>query len=151
MSDSFATPWTVARWAPLSWDFPSKNTGVGCHFLLQGTLKLTNVICKLYLSWKQKTKNPGQTPPYPVELDCLHHPDVTSTGPSSNSCIMCSPPTSRPPASELPIELIKNTDFCPPCLQSQAFWALPRGVYFRSSLWEKPCCVYSMTTSLLYL
>ena len=53
--------------------------------------------------------------------------------------------------SELPIELIKNTDFCPPCLQSQAVWALPRGVYFRSSLWEKPCCVYSMTTSLLYL
>ena len=22
--------------APLSWDFPGKNTGVGCHFLLQG-------------------------------------------------------------------------------------------------------------------
>ena len=26
----------VARQAPLSWDFPGKNTGVGCHFLLQG-------------------------------------------------------------------------------------------------------------------
>ena len=32
----FATPWTVARQAPLSGDFSSKNTGVGCHFLLQG-------------------------------------------------------------------------------------------------------------------
>ena len=32
----FATPWTVARSAPLSWDFPGKSTGVGCHFLLQG-------------------------------------------------------------------------------------------------------------------
>ena len=31
------TPWTVACQAPLSMGF-SKNTGVGCHFLLQGTL-----------------------------------------------------------------------------------------------------------------
>ena len=33
----FATPRTVAHQAPLSMGlFPSKNTGVGCHFLLQG-------------------------------------------------------------------------------------------------------------------
>ena len=32
----FETPWTVARCASLSMDFPGKNTGVGCHFLLQG-------------------------------------------------------------------------------------------------------------------
>ena len=32
----FETPWTVARQAPVSLDFPDKNTGVGCHFLLQG-------------------------------------------------------------------------------------------------------------------
>ena len=31
----FATPWGVAHQAPLDpWDFPGKNTGVGCHFLL---------------------------------------------------------------------------------------------------------------------
>ena len=36
MSNFFATPWTVAHQAPLSMGFPSKNTGVGCHFLLQG-------------------------------------------------------------------------------------------------------------------
>ena len=30
------TPWTVARQAPLSMEFSNKNTGVGCHFLLQG-------------------------------------------------------------------------------------------------------------------
>ena len=30
------TPWTVARQAPLSTGFPGKNTGVGCHSLLQG-------------------------------------------------------------------------------------------------------------------
>ena len=41
----FATPWTAAHQAPLSmgfprgacpWDFPGKNTRVGCDFLLQG-------------------------------------------------------------------------------------------------------------------
>ena len=32
----FATPWIVACQAPLSWDFPGKNTRVGCYFLLQG-------------------------------------------------------------------------------------------------------------------
>ena len=36
VSDS-ATPWTVARQAPLPWDSPGKNTGVGHHTLLQGT------------------------------------------------------------------------------------------------------------------
>ena len=35
VSNSFATPWTVASQVPLSWDFPGKNTGVGCCFLLQ--------------------------------------------------------------------------------------------------------------------
>ena len=30
-----ATPETAAHQAPPSWDSPSKNTGVGCHFLLQ--------------------------------------------------------------------------------------------------------------------
>ena len=30
MSDSFGTPWTVAHQAPLSMNFPGKNTGVGC-------------------------------------------------------------------------------------------------------------------------
>ena len=33
----FATPWTTASQSPLSeWDFPGKNTEVGCHALLQG-------------------------------------------------------------------------------------------------------------------
>ena len=39
VSISFATPWTVARQAPLCpWDFPGKNTGVGSHFLPQEDL-----------------------------------------------------------------------------------------------------------------
>ena len=33
----FVTPWAIARHAPLCpWDSPGKNTGMGCHFLLQG-------------------------------------------------------------------------------------------------------------------
>ena len=32
----FLTLWTVACQAPLSLGCSSKNTGVGCHFLLQG-------------------------------------------------------------------------------------------------------------------
>ena len=34
----FVTPWTVACQRLLCpWDFPGKNTGVGCHFLLHGS------------------------------------------------------------------------------------------------------------------
>ena len=33
---TLATPWTVACQAPLSMGFSGKNTGVDCHFLLQG-------------------------------------------------------------------------------------------------------------------
>ena len=32
---TFATPWTVPTRFLRPWDFPDKNTGVGCHFLLQ--------------------------------------------------------------------------------------------------------------------
>ena len=31
----YATPQTAAHQAPCPWDSPGKNTGVGCHFLLQ--------------------------------------------------------------------------------------------------------------------
>ena len=32
----FVTPWTITHQAPLSMSSPGKNTGVGCHLLLQG-------------------------------------------------------------------------------------------------------------------
>ena len=37
MSDSITTPWTVPSQAPLSWDFPGKNTGVGCFSFSRGS------------------------------------------------------------------------------------------------------------------
>ena len=36
-----ANPWTVAHQVLCPWDFPGKNTGVGCHFLLQ----------EIFLTW----------------------------------------------------------------------------------------------------
>ena len=45
-------PWTVAHQASRPWNFPGKNTGVGCHFLLQGifpTLGLNpSLLCLLH-------------------------------------------------------------------------------------------------------
>ena len=32
---TLASSWTVACQAPCSWDSPGRNTGVGCHFVLQ--------------------------------------------------------------------------------------------------------------------
>ena len=40
----FVTPWTLAR-GP--WDFPGKNTGVGCHFLLQGIVPIPGLNSRL--------------------------------------------------------------------------------------------------------
>ena len=33
----FVAPWTKPTRLPCAWNFPVKNTGVDCHFLLQGT------------------------------------------------------------------------------------------------------------------
>ena len=50
----FATPWFVAYQAPLSMGFSSKNTGVGCHFLLQGIFSTQglNLILLCLLHWE---------------------------------------------------------------------------------------------------
>ena len=46
----FATPWTVARQAPLYGILPGKNTGVGCHFQLQGIFLAQGLnLCLLHL------------------------------------------------------------------------------------------------------
>ena len=48
----FAILWTIACQAPLPMGFPGKNTGVGCYFLLQGTLSSQGLnpflFCLLY-------------------------------------------------------------------------------------------------------
>ena len=55
------TPWTVARQAPLSMDFPGKNTGVGCHFLLQGSSQPGDLTCISFIAdGFFTTKPPGE-------------------------------------------------------------------------------------------
>ena len=52
LSHVFETLWIVARRAPLAIGFPGKNTGVGCHFLLQGIFLTQGsnqlLLCLLY-------------------------------------------------------------------------------------------------------
>ena len=47
------TPWTVAHQTPLSWDCPWKNTGVSCHFLLQGIFPIQglDLLWLLHCRW----------------------------------------------------------------------------------------------------
>ena len=50
----FESPWTVALQAPLPMEFPGKNTGVGSHFLLQGTFptQWSNPRLSRLLNWQ---------------------------------------------------------------------------------------------------
>ena len=50
MSDS-VTLWTIAHQYPLLWDFPGKNTGLGCHFFLQGVFPIQGLNFSL-LHWQ---------------------------------------------------------------------------------------------------
>ena len=57
------TPWTVAHHAPCPWDFPDKNTGVGCHFLLQGIFLTQGsnpglLHCRWILYWQSHQGSP---------------------------------------------------------------------------------------------
>ena len=52
MSDTLATPWTVAHKAALTMESPGKNTGVGCHFVLQGIFSTQGSNLGL-LHWRQ--------------------------------------------------------------------------------------------------
>ena len=55
----FVTPWTVAIQALLSVGFPSKNTGVGYYFLLQGIFPTQGSSPHL-LHWLLTTESPGK-------------------------------------------------------------------------------------------
>ena len=48
---TLATPWTVARQAPLSMGFLRQNTRVGCCFLLQGIFQTQGWNSYLLLCW----------------------------------------------------------------------------------------------------
>ena len=52
ISNSLATTWSLAHGLLHPWDFSGKNTGVGCHFLLQGIFP-TQVSNSRLLHWKE--------------------------------------------------------------------------------------------------
>ena len=47
------------------WDFPDKNTGVGCHFLLQGISQLKDQTCHLLCLLHWQTDTLPLAPQYP--------------------------------------------------------------------------------------
>ena len=57
MSHSLVTPWTVPRQAPLSMGYSknSKNSRLGCHFLLQGIFLTQRLsLCLLQLLYLRR-------------------------------------------------------------------------------------------------
>ena len=69
------TPWTVAHQAPLSMGFPGKNTGVGCHALLQGIFPTqgSNLYLLCLLHWQAGSlplAPPGKPNSSAVALKC---------------------------------------------------------------------------------
>ena len=74
---TLATPWTAAHQAPLSWNFPVKNTGVGWHFLFQGIF-LTQRSNSCLLHCRQSLVS--QTDSLPLEVLALRSAAVITTG-----------------------------------------------------------------------
>ena len=66
MADSFETPWTVAHQFLCPWDFPGKNTIVGCHFLLQEIFPTQN------WTWVSGTAGRFFTAEPPVRFATFH-------------------------------------------------------------------------------
>ena len=74
----FMTPWTVACQAP--WNFPGKNTGEKCHFLLQGIFLTQglNPSCLCLLHWQADSLPlPYLGSPWTVSNICLSTPEVS--------------------------------------------------------------------------
>ena len=62
-------PWTVSTRLPCPWDFPDKNTGVGCHFLLQeGFPTQGSNPCLLCLLHWQAGSSPLAPPGEPIDV-----------------------------------------------------------------------------------
>ena len=68
VSESFATPWTVALQAPLSTNFAGKNIGVGGHFLLQEIFLTQGLNPRLLLGRQTFTTESTRKPKYSIRL-----------------------------------------------------------------------------------
>ena len=59
----FATQWTVATRLLCRWDSPGKNTGVGCHALLQGIFPTPGMNLPPYVSRIERRGSLPLVPP----------------------------------------------------------------------------------------
>ena len=89
MSD-FVTPWTVAHQAPQSMNSPGKNTGVGCHFLLQEIVptQASNVGLPHFRHMFLPTEPPGN------QIDNVV---MVSSAQQSNAAVHIRSPPNSPP------------------------------------------------------
>ena len=72
MSDSFETSWIVTVRLLCPWDFPGKNAGVGCHFLIWGIFLAQRLSLHL-LCWRRflTAETSGKLPmhnPFPLSM-----------------------------------------------------------------------------------
>ena len=87
----FATPWTVPTRLLCPWNFSSKNTGVGCHFLLQGIfLTQRSNLCLLHLLHRQANS-------LPLELPGLACPKPVGVSTPPYLCLYCYFCVAQPP------------------------------------------------------
>ena len=94
VSDSLATPWTIAHQAPLCVGFPrGKIAGVGCHFLLQEIFPTQGFGTGRRVLYHWAAGNPAPTP--------CRIPAAAAK--SLQSCLtLCDPIDSSPPGSLVP-------------------------------------------------
>ena len=71
VKSDFCDPWTVVLQLLCSWSFPGKNTGVGCHFLLEGIFLTqgSNLVSPALAGGFFTTLPPGK----PIHSADMHH------------------------------------------------------------------------------
>jgi len=112
----FVTPWTVSHKLLCPWDFPGKNTGVDCHFLLHSThwlcLNDVRIICGVS-SVTQPLQPPGlqhTRPPCPSPTPSVYsnscplswwcHPTISSSVVPFSSHLQSFPASGSFPVSQ---------------------------------------------------
>ena len=109
---------SVACQAPLPWDFPGKNTGVGCHYLLQGIFPIQglNLHSLLLLHWQA---------------------DSLPLAPPRN---LCNPPSTLSMTGPRPLSTFPRAQHCPSCDSGQI------NLEKRRLMWLSPCTISILAT-----
>ena len=108
----FATPWTVARQAPLSWDSLGKNTGMGRQTLLQGIFLIQG-------------SNPHLLCPLQWQAGSLPRVPPGKPGGSPIWCLLFDFPEPSPVATVCPLSLRSQQEATLPCSLYSSHTRLP--------------------------